>query len=192
MPMPASHDVRSSWTALVSILIAFLPTPAAADWSESTLAFQAHYAERLGETSVTRRPNAGGWEVAITSPLLRGSGNEPVLLLHEGHRKDAVVLIHGLTDSPYYMRAIAERFFPAGANVVLPLLPAHGLIEPDEAFEDGDLAEKWKATARHAVDVATLLGDRVSVGGLSTGGALSVYAPARCSVDHQREWPSPW
>ena len=169
--------VRSRALALASIAVAVLGgSPAAAGWTEAIGVFQTHYAERLGEVEIRRSPNAGGTEIAITSPLLRGPGNEPVLLLHEGRRKDVIVLIHGLTDSPYYMRAIAERFFAAGANVVLPLLPAHGLLEPDEAFEDRDLAEKWKATTRHAVDVATLLGDRVSIGGLSTCGALSVYA----------------
>lgn len=172
--MPEFHVVR--WIAQATVVVATLAaSPAGASWNEAIDAFRAHYAARLGEVEVKRTALVGGREIAIASPLLRGPGNEPVLLLHEGRRKDVVVLIHGLTDSPYYMRAIALRFFAAGANVVLPLLPAHGLIEPDEALEDGQLAEKWKATARHAVEVATMLGDRVSIGGLSTGGALSVY-----------------
>jgi esterase/lipase len=41
------------------------------------------------------------------------------------------VLIHGLTDSPYFMTAIGEYFFGnLGYNVYLPLLQCHGLKEP--------------------------------------------------------------
>lgn len=170
---------RAAFAPAVTLLVSFFllaAPPARASWEEATATFRTHYTERLGEVGVERRPIDGGEEIALTSPLLRGPGNQPVLLLHEGPTRDVVVLIHGLTDSPYYMRAIADRFFAAGANVVLPLLPAHGLLEPDEAFEDRHLADKWKACTRHAVDVAVLLGDRVSIGGLSTGGALSVHA----------------
>ena len=39
-----------------------------------------------------------------------------------------IVLIHGITDSPYYMEAIGKQFYAKGYNVVLPLLPAHGLL----------------------------------------------------------------
>jgi pimeloyl-ACP methyl ester carboxylesterase len=77
------------------------------------------------------------------------------------------------------MRAIADGFFAAGANVVLPLLPAHGLVDPDEAMEDGDLDRKWVASFDHAVDVAEQLGGRISLGGFSTGGTLSVHKALR-------------
>src|SRR5262249_20793557 len=92
---------------------------------------------------------------------------------------DAIVLIHGLSDSPFYMDAIGRAFYAAGCTVILPLLPAHGLKDPDHAMEDGDLAEKWKLMTDQAVAVAHQLGDRVSVGGFSTGGALSVNIALR-------------
>ena len=90
-----------------------------------------------------------------------------------------VILVHGLTDSPYYMDAIGRRFHAAGATVVFPLLPGHGLLEPDKAMEDDELAKKWKATVDSAVDIAHRLGERVSIGGLSTGGALAVNKALR-------------
>ena len=55
-----------------------------------------------------------------------------------------------------------------------PLLPAHGLKAPDEAMEDKALDQKWRDEIDQAVEVALLLGDRVSLGGFSTGGALSL------------------
>ncbi|MCP5108211.1 MAG: hypothetical protein GY950_32800 [bacterium] len=85
-----------------------------------------------------------------------------------------IVLTHGLSDSPYYMKAIARKFFSEGANIVIPLLPAHGLIDPDKAMEDYKLDSKWKEEIDNAVEVALLLGGRVSLGGFSTGGALSL------------------
>lgn len=143
-------------------------------------AFRAHYAERLGAVEVRTTPlPPDGSRVEITSPKLRGPGNAPVLLTQGGRSSDAIVLIHGLTDSPYYMEAIGRAFHAAGVSVVLPLLPAHGLEDPDAAMEDDELSEHWKACVDHAVSVAALLGDRVSIGGLSTGGALSVNETLR-------------
>jgi hypothetical protein len=40
--------------------------------------------------------------------------------------KGGVVLLHGLTDSPYSMRAIAEIFHSQGFYVLVPRLPGHG------------------------------------------------------------------
>jgi len=138
--------------------------------------FLGHYEHRLGAVEVHSTAIAGGREVTLSSPKLKGPGNEPQLLIHSGGRTDdVIVLCHGLSDSPYYMRAIADGLFAAGANIVLPLLPAHGLVEPDEAMEDGDLDRKWVEAFDHAVDVAEQLGGRISLGGFSTGGTLSVH-----------------
>lgn len=138
--------------------------------------FASDYAARLGEVEVKRRAIPGGEEITLTSPKLKGPGNEPQLLIHSGGRTENVlVLCHGLSDSPHYMRAIGDVLFEAGANIVLPLLPAHGLVDPDKAMEDADLDKKWIATFDNAVTVAEQLGDRVSLGGFSTGGTLSVH-----------------
>ena len=137
--------------------------------------FAAHYEQRLGAVELKHRAIPGGEEITLSSSKLKGPGNEPQLLIHSGGAtKDVVVLCHGLSDSPYYMRAIGDRLFIAGANVVLPLLPAHGLIDPDEAMEDDHLDRKWVVAFDHAVRVAERLGDRISLGGFSTGGTLSV------------------
>lgn len=143
--------------------------------------FRLSYEERLGPTEggASAVADGSGERYVVSSPKLRGRGNYPNIL-HHGHRtSDVVVLIHGLTDSPYYMDAIGRRFHAAGATVVYPLLPGHGLLEPNEAMEDDELAEKWKATTDAAVEIAHGLGDRVSIGGLSTGGALAVNKALR-------------
>jgi len=42
--------------------------------------------------------------------------------------KGSVVLIHGLTDSPYTMHAVAELFVRQGYAVFVPRMPGHGTI----------------------------------------------------------------
>ncbi len=101
-------------------------------------------------------------------------GCEPRIISTGRKERDAVVLVHGLTDSPYYMGAIGERLHGMGFNVLIPLLQCHGLRQPN-GMRGVSLAE-WKRNVTYALEQATTLGDRVSVGGLSTGGALSVHA----------------
>ena len=105
-------------------------------------------------------------------------GNHPKILHHGEVTDNVIVLIHGITDSPYYVQSIAEDFAGAGFNVVLPLLPAHGLKRPGPAFRELKHTD-WIADVDALVDVAKSLGSRVSIGGFSTGGALTVHKATR-------------
>ena len=101
----------------------------------------------------------------------------PRLREHEGPAEKAIVLVHGLTDSPYFMTAIADFFFEVlGYNVYLPLLQSHGLKDP-KGMEDVKL-DAWKKNVDFAVDTAAAKSAQVSIGGLSTGGTLSFYTAA--------------
>ena len=40
--------------------------------------------------------------------------------------RGVVLMLHGLTDSPYSMRSTAELFFKQGYHVLVPRLPGHG------------------------------------------------------------------
>lgn len=98
----------------------------------------------------------------------------PRKFLHAKKTGKAIVLIHGLTDSPFYMIAIAKYFHEIlGYDVYLPLLHSHGLKDPDGMA--GVSLEHWKHNVRFALRTAAEGADRVSIGGLSTGGALSYY-----------------
>ncbi|MGB3766396.1 MAG: alpha/beta fold hydrolase, partial [Phormidesmis sp.] len=137
--------------------------------------FVLHYAERWPDAIAQASQSNGRSVLTVLSPsqLRDKAGNYPKILHHSKVTDHAVVLVHGLTDSPYYMQAIAEDFARAGFNVVLPLLPGHGLKRPGPAFRSLRHTD-WIATVDHAVETAHRLGRRVSIGGLSTGGALSV------------------
>jgi pimeloyl-ACP methyl ester carboxylesterase len=98
----------------------------------------------------------------------------PRKLLHAKQTGKSIVLIHGLTDSPFYMLAIAKYFHEnLGYNVYLPLLHSHGLKNPEGMA--GVSLVHWKQNVRFAIQTAAESADRVSIGGFSTGGALSYY-----------------
>ena len=85
-----------------------------------------------------------------------------------------IVLLHGASDSPYSMRALAEAFFQAGLYVIAPRLPGNGTV-PGELTETRP--EDWTtiapmalAQARNHVPSAL----PVYLGGYSAGGALAL------------------
>jgi esterase/lipase len=104
-------------------------------------------------------------------------GCYPRIMEHQQPPKKAIVLVHGLTDSPYFMMAIGEYFFTTlGYNVYLPLLHCHGLKQPNGM--EGVSLDEWKANVNFAVAQAAQTATQVSIGGLSTGGNLSLYTAA--------------
>lgn len=102
-------------------------------------------------------------------------GCHPLMFRHEEGQRNAIVLVHGLTDSPYFMRDIGEYFCTElGFDIYMPLLQAHGLKEP-QSMKDVSVVQ-WKKDVRFALQAAQASGGQVSIGGLSAGGALSVEA----------------
>jgi esterase/lipase len=100
------------------------------------------------------------------------NGCHPQMFKH-GDTRNSIVLVHGLTDSPYFLQEIGEYFCSEmGFDVYLPLLHAHGLKRP-EGMKDA-AAVKWREDVMFAVNTAKNSGGTVSIGGFSTGGTLSV------------------
>ncbi len=111
------------------------------------------------------------------SPEIVRDGCHPRILENEHGNGKAVVLVHGLSDSPYFVSAIGDFFHKElGYNVYMPLLHFHGLKEP--AGMEGVEVEEWKRNVGFAVKCAEEKAERVSIGGLSTGGALSLSIAA--------------
>ena len=110
-------------------------------------------------------------------------GNLPFLLTPSsfckkqpsGKYKKAIVLTHGLTDSPYFMRHIGY-FFQKQCFVVLAiLLPGHG-------SRPGDLASvswrEWEKAEQFGIEQAYKFANTVYLGGFSTGAELALNAGA--------------
>ena len=94
--------------------------------------------------------------------------------------RGVAVLLHGLTDSPYSMRATAQSLVDAGYNVVVPRMPGHG-------FAVGGLLQArwqdWVATVRIAVRHAMKLQgseQRFLLAGYSNGGLMAVDYALHC------------
>ncbi len=130
------------------------------------------YQQRLG--SLYSCEQLAPHEFRLCTSALRNDYSGP-FVLHHGRRTDkVVVLFHGLSDSPFYMRSIAEAAFELGYNVVVGLLPGHALVSPDQAMEAPALANHWQDHVAEVIAAARSLGYNTIVGGFSTGGALTL------------------
>jgi pimeloyl-ACP methyl ester carboxylesterase len=112
-------------------------------------------------------------EFAVCSSALRNDGNAPYILHHGKPSAKVIVLFHGLSDSPFFLRSIAGAFHAEGHNVIVALLPGHGLIDADGDMQDPELANRWRKRVADMSELATSLGDSKYIGGFSTGGALA-------------------
>jgi alpha-beta hydrolase superfamily lysophospholipase len=111
------------------------------------------------------------------APALLRPHCHPRCLLHKGGAGRALVLVHGLTDSPALLADLADHFHHRlGYDVYLPLLHGHGLQAP-QGMRRVRL-EQWLDNVRFAVACASRQSTSVALGGLSTGGALSLYLAA--------------
>ena len=128
---------------------------------------EAGYTKTIGEFEKYRQSKLNG---------IKNEDNLPFILVHGAKTRKTVLMIHGLTDSPWYMRELGEILYRQGYNVVSVLLPGHG-TKPE------DLTTATKAEWRKEVDrglgIAAGLGEQVSLAGFSTGGALSLDALRR-------------
>jgi alpha-beta hydrolase superfamily lysophospholipase len=93
--------------------------------------------------------------------------------LRQKEPEAGVLLLHGLSDSPYSMRALGERLHEHGAWVVGLRIPGHGTA-PSGLVETRwqDMAAAVRLAARHVRDA---VGEKpFYLVGYSNGGALSV------------------
>lgn len=100
--------------------------------------------------------------------------NRSFVLEPNGKPVGAVVLLHGLTDSPYSQRHIARFYRDHGFLAIVPRLPAHGTVPA--ALTDVEW-EDWMAATRLAVREArrrTGPSAPLHLVGFSNGGALAL------------------
>ncbi len=151
-----------------------------ADWAQYLAAEQRAFDEV--RTEVTDKLDPASRNLA--NRYFAGSSIHPARFAHDWNRSvilepagvpvGAVVLLHGLTDSPYSVRHVAQRYRDHGYVAVALRLPGHGTVP-------GGLTsvqwEAWSAATRVAVAEA-----RRRVGapaplhlvGYSNGGALAM------------------
>jgi esterase/lipase len=102
-------------------------------------------------------------------------GARSILLARGAPTARAIVLLHGLTDSPRQFEAFAYLLHADGNNVYVPRLPQHGLRGKDAGVLSALTAEQLRGVADSVVNEARGLGDSVVVVGLSMGGTIGAW-----------------
>ena len=109
--------------------------------------------------------------------------NRSFELIPPGEPRGAALLVHGLTDSPYAMRALGETFLKQGYYVLALRLPGHGTVPAgllDVSWRD------WYAAvllAAHHAKTKASAGKPFVAGGHSTGAALVTLLALRALSD---------
>jgi alpha-beta hydrolase superfamily lysophospholipase len=117
-------------------------------------------------------------QLALDTPY-----NRSYELAPNGEPRGAVLLMHGLSDSPYAMRGIAEVFQSEGFHVVALRLPGHGTVPAglrEVRWQDWYAAVA--AAAKHAAARGGS-GNPFYIGGFSTGAALATLYTVRSLDD---------
>ncbi len=126
--------------------------------------------------SVLSRYRAG----SPTDPrsVLDRNWNRTFVLEPDGEPVGGVLLVHGLSDSPYSMRALAQQLRASGWLAVGLRVPGHGTTP--HALAEASIAD-WKAAVRvAAAGVRQRVGDAPTIMvGFSNGGALVVSETLR-------------
>ncbi len=108
-----------------------------------------------------------------------------MLVMDHGYRTDEVIVfLHGFTSSPRQFEQLGRIFFEQGYNVFIPRIPHHGREDQLRSELNQMTAEKLVRFSDEVVDIAHGLGKRVTVVGLSMGGAMAGWiAQTRADVD---------
>lgn len=91
--------------------------------------------------------------------------------LQQSNNQKAVLLIHGLTDSPFTYHDLAAFYYKQGYTVRTLLLPGHGTAA--DALSSIS-AKKWQQATQYAIKQTVEDFDQVLLGGYSTGTALII------------------
>lgn len=125
---------------------------------------------------------------ASDSPVYPGNlprdWNRSFILQPPGPARGVVVLLHGLTDSPYSLRHIAQHLSEQGLLAVVPRMPGHGTVP---AALTAAHWEQWLAATRLAVREARrqVPDEPLYLVGYSNGGALALrYSLAALEDEH--------
>jgi pimeloyl-ACP methyl ester carboxylesterase len=109
---------------------------------------------------------------------LRNEGCRSRFWLHPTPTKKVFLFFHGITAAPYQFDTLGEALFLAGHNVIVPLLPGHGVAGDWDAANPPPLPEDMQVYQDFVMEWlghAQSMGTAVVVGGLSAGGTLAAW-----------------
>lgn len=99
------------------------------------------------------------------------TANRPFILHKTTPTNGTILVIHGFSDSPYYMKDLAKLFYDSNLNVVAIRLSGHG--EVPESLQNTD-GLQWIQDATEGLRIARILSPNGPIygAGFSTGAAL--------------------
>ena len=159
------------------------------EWKDLMAAEAKAFGEVRAEVTERLEPQArhAGNRYFADSPVYPGrfarDWNRSYVMQPEGTPAGAVVLLHGLTDSPYSLRHIAQRYVESGYVAVAIRMPGHGTVPGGLAAVEW---EQWTAATRLAVrEARRLAGPSVPLHliGFSNGGALAMKYALEAAAD---------
>ena len=122
-------------------------------------------------------------EYGLCSTSLKNDGHAPSVLLPKGTSKGVIVILHGLSDSPFFVRSPGEFLQKKGYVVILPLNSGHGKKDASFDMRDDKLQQRWYAHFDQIIAFAKTFDGPLALGGFSTGGALAT----RYALNHPEE-----
>jgi len=140
-------------------------------------------------------PDGNGWQVSRYAPesamqrLADGAPYNRSFRLTHPTPLGGALLVHGLTDSPYSMLALAEVLHQRGFEVTVLRLPGHGTLP---SMQVGMSLEDWSAAVAIAArDVAarTPRDKPFYIGGYSAGATLAMTYALETLGDSTRRRP---
>ena len=106
-----------------------------------------------------------------------------IAYVHPGRRERAIVLLHGMSATPAQFERLARALFKRGHNVLVPRLPHHGHANRlSTALERLRSEELYDAGERY-LEIASELGESITVAGFSLGGLLAACIGQRYAID---------
>jgi alpha-beta hydrolase superfamily lysophospholipase len=151
----------------------------AGDWAGAVAAeqyaFQAARREVASRLTPAQRTPANRFfdDSPLDPARFATDWNRSFLLTPDGPPAGAAVLLHGMTDSPFSMRHLAETYRARGWVAIVPRMPGHGILPAglsDAGWDD------WLASTRMAVREARARAGNgpIHLVGYSNGGALAL------------------
>jgi pimeloyl-ACP methyl ester carboxylesterase len=122
------------------------------------------------QTAVTRIKTIQDSEGPGLHPLGRTR-----LLSHGRKTQTAILWFHGYSATPQQFIPLGQKCFDLGMNVYIPRAPHHGI--DDRLTEDTRklTEDELKTWAEESLQLARGLGEKLIVGGLSMGGAVTAW-----------------
>ncbi|MBW8368058.1 MAG: alpha/beta hydrolase [Arenimonas sp.] len=164
------------------------------NWRGYERAEQAVFDELQAHLAANATPGRYRYQAGSTLGARGGATdwNRSQVLMPAGAVRGGVLMLHGLSDSPYSLRHLAQRYTAQGFVVVIPRMPGHGTAP--SGLRQAQWMD-WLAAAElgaREVKARTGAGKPFHLLGYSNGAALALkYAMDRVDINGSEGLPAP-